>query len=85
MSDGVGVDASVDPRGPNQGNMGNDHLSAAQRKADSKGERNDIVSTIETFFAIVLLSVIMIFSQGIRRVIFLVILGILVMAKFAGF
>jgi hypothetical protein len=50
-----------------------------------KGERNDIVSTVETFFAIVLLSVIMIFSRGVRRVIFLVILGILVMAKFAGF
>lgn len=48
-------------------------------------ERNDIVSTVETFFAIVLLSVIMIFSRGVRRVIFLVILGILVMAKFAGF
>jgi len=79
-------DATVGCRGRGQeiGAMGVDHLFRGAA-VSRKGERNDIVSTVETFFAIVLLSVIMIFSRGVRRVIFLVILGILVMAKFAGF
>lgn len=43
------------------------------------------METIEIVFGVVLLAVILIFSQGIRRIIFLVIFGLLVMAKLFGF
>ena len=68
-----------------QGAMGVDHLFDHSAAESRRGERNDIVSTVEIIFGIVLLAVILIFSQGVRRVIFLVILGILVLAKLSGF
>ena len=79
-------DATVGCRGRGQeiGAMGVDHLFRGAA-VSRKGERNDIVSTAEIIFGVILLAVILVFSQGVRRVIFLVIFGILVLAKLSGF